>query len=340
MILNFRRGSAFASTYARNYLKDKNPEDIKKITVIRHAAIGDFMNIRPFLTELREFFSNAKVTLNVLRSTMYGYPDDLVDDIFIMDKIDVDTGKSTSLIQRINQTKNIEPQDIVFDLTDSALSFLFILMSKSDLKIGYSYRASRRFFYDISTLRSDLVVEAESVLHQLNILGCKTKIPLRYSYETKYPKNLKKQVVYFAGASIKTKCWEESKFIELIAKLSDKYPEYEHIILQGIKDDENFLKMIEALTEHKNVLLQESLPLDEVMQFLANSAMLVSNDTGVRNMGIATQTPTIGLFFHIPPFRYWPREEKHDCIYNLEYTSPSLDDVYASSTRMMEKLYF
>ena len=52
MKLNFRRGSAFASNKARRYLEDKKPEDIKTITVIRHAAIGDFMNIRPFLIEL------------------------------------------------------------------------------------------------------------------------------------------------------------------------------------------------------------------------------------------------------------------------------------------------
>ena len=339
MKLKFRRGAAFATQKARNYLKDKNPQDIKSVTVIRHAAIGDFMNIRPFLTELREFFPNAKITLNVLRSSMYGMPNDLIDDVFVMDKIDVETGKSATLFERIRQAKSIEPQDIVFDLTDSTLSLLFAFFSSSKLKIGYSYNPIRRFFYDISTLRSGFLVEAESVLQQLNILGCKTQRPLRYSFEERYPKSLKKRIVYFAGASVKEKRWEEKKFISLIDKMSKKYPDYKHAILQGIKDDEKFLEIKDALSENENVVLQEALSLDDALRFLSNSEMLISNDTGVRNMAIATRTPTIGIFFDIPPFGYWPREEKHDCVFNIDFVSPSVEDVYDASVVMMGKLY-
>ncbi|MBD3797958.1 MAG: lipopolysaccharide heptosyltransferase family protein, partial [Campylobacterales bacterium] len=63
--LNFRRGSAFASKKAREYLATISPSDVKNIAVIRHAAIGDFVVTRPFLIELRKFFPNAKITLSV-----------------------------------------------------------------------------------------------------------------------------------------------------------------------------------------------------------------------------------------------------------------------------------
>ena len=336
--LNFRSGSAFASKKAREYLKGKKPADIRSITVIRHAAIGDFMNIRPFLIELRSFFPNAKVTLSVLKHYMYGIPEDLIDELHIMHRYKEDNSK-TSLMQRLKEAKTLPAQDIIFDLTDSTISVMLVAMSKAKLKIGYPYRAVRRAFFDIATLRSDFVVEAQSVLHMLNILGAKTASPLVYGLDVKYPKLDEKRIVYFAGASTKNKCWEEEKFVKLITKMSLVYPKYQHVILQGIGKDEKFLNIYEPLKEHENVLLQEVMSLEKVMHFLSASRCLVSNDTGIRNIGIALETPTIGIFFHIPPFRYWPREEKHDCVFNVEYTSPAVKDVFLSTSNLIDKLY-
>jgi len=338
MKLNFRRGSAFASKKARQYLETINPTDIKNITVIRHAAIGDFMNIRPFLIELKEYFPNTLITLSVESNATYGIPHDLIDNIHILDK--TKDGKKTGFLTRLKQIQELPPQDIIFDLTDSTLTLFLIIFSKAKLKIGYPYRAIKRFFYDITTLRSDFVLEAHSVLHMLNILGANHQIPLNYGFQNKYTKNNLKQIVYFAGASVKYKCWEEEKFKNLIDKLSDTYPDYKHIILQGIKEDEKFLEIYEPLEKKDNVLLQEVLELDDAMQLLSNSRCLVSNDTGIRNMGIATNTPTIGIFFAIQPFRYWPRDNNiHQCVFNNEHKSPTVDEVYNVTSKAIDTLY-
>ena len=340
MKLNFRRGSAFANKKAREWLKDKHPEDIRNVAVIRHAAIGDFMNIRPFLIELKEFFPNAKITLSVNKSAMYGMPEDLIDEVHIVQKDHPHKkGKKTSLLQRIQEAKTLPPQDIIFDLTDSSLSLVVVFFSRASLKIGYPYRWIRRLFFDIATWRSDFVVEAESVLHMLNILGARTTRPLRYGLESKFPKDVKKRVVYFAGASTEDKCWEKEKFRVLIEKMSQDYEDYEHVILQGIGENEKFLEIYEPLAHRHNVLLQETMSINDVMQFLADSRCLVSNDTGVRNIAIALQTPTVGIFFQIPPFRYWPREEKHECVFNIEYTSPDVNDVYDTTKELIDRLY-
>ena len=338
MKLNFRRGSAFASKYAKRYLEDVAPEDITKITVIRHAAIGDFMNIRPFLIELHEFFPNATITLSVVKHYMYGIPEDLIDHLHVMSRYKED-GSKTTLMTRIQEAKSLEPQDIIFDLTDSTMTLLLSVVAKAKLKIGYPYRPIRRFFYDIATLRSDFVVEAQSVLHMLNILGAKTRTPLVYANDKKYPKEALQRIVYFAGASVLDKCWEKEKFIDLIEKMSLKYTQYQHVILQGIGENEKFLDIYAPFGEKKNVLLQEKLSIEDVKKFLAQSRCLVSNDTGIRNIAIALEIPTIGIFFQIPPFRYWPREEKHDCVFNIEYTSPSVEAVYQSTKNMIDKLY-
>ncbi|MFA5234590.1 MAG: glycosyltransferase family 9 protein [Sulfurimonas sp.] len=296
MRLNFRDGGAFATQKAIKYFKNSSPQEIKSIMVIRHAAIGDFMNIRPFLIHLRNFFPNAKITLNILHTNLYGAPTDLVDDVLVMYKADPNnSAKKTSFLNRVKQIRNIPEQDLLFDLTDSTFTLIVAIFSKVKIKIGYPYRSIKRFFYDVATLRSDFTLEAESVIQMLNILGCKSR-DLQYGYENQYSKNNLKRIVYFAGASVKNKCWEEEKFKILIDRMSDKYLDYDHVILQGIKDDEKFLDIFESLKNKKNVILQQSMPLNEVMQFLSDSRCLISNDTGVRNMAIAVETQQLGYF--------------------------------------------
>ncbi len=228
---------------------------------------------------------------------MYGLPEDLIDHVHIMDKkYPSDKSKSTSFFSRVKQARELPEQDIIFDLTDSSLTLLLIFFSEAKLKIGYSYRTIRRMFYDISILRSDFVIEAESVLHMLNMLGAKTTRALQYGYDKKYPKNDRKQILYFAGAAMESKCWEKEKFKDLISKTSEVYRDYDHIILQGIKENEKFLEIYNPLKEHKNVKLQEAMDLDKTMQLLSDWKCVVSNDTGVRNMAIAVNTPTKGIF--------------------------------------------
>ena len=336
MQLNFRQKAAFASKKAVNYLADKNPDDISQIVIVRHAAIGDFMNIRPFLIGLKSFFPSAKITLSTINSYTYGTPNDLINEVHVIDRTVGD--KKTSFFQRIKQIKQLPQADLLFDLTDSSLSLYTTIFSKPKLKIGYSYRSFRRFFYDISTLRSDFVLEADSVLHMLYMLGYSRHGDLEYGYGKLYPKKHAKQIVYFAGASMKNKCWNEDKFTALIEQLSDQYTDYQHVILQGIRKDEQFLEIYSPISHKKNVKLQKTMSLEGAMQFLANSHLLISNDTGIRNMAIATQTPTIGIFFDIAPFKYWPNEQKHDCVFNKNYQQPAMTDVLDSAVKMMEYL--
>jgi ADP-heptose:LPS heptosyltransferase len=336
MKLNFRPKAAFANQKAHSYLAGNRPSDIQTIVVIRHAAIGDFMNIRPFLLGLKSFFPNAKITLSTINTYIYGTPDDLIDELHIINR--TIKGKKTGFFQRLKQIKQLPQADILFDLTDSSLSLFTTIFSKPKLKIGYSYRPVRRWFYDISTLRSDFVLEAESVLHLLYILGYSRHGDLQYGLAMQYPKRIEKRIVYFAGASVKDKCWHRENFKNLIAKMAHTHSGYQHIILQGVQKGEEFLDIYEPLRKMDNVDLQSKMDLPAVMQFLANTQLLISNDTGVRNMAIATHTPTIGLFFDIAPFKYWPNESIHDCVFNSDYTQPSAEAVFERSTLMIHRL--
>jgi len=340
--LNFRRGSAWASQKARDFLASRQPEDIQSVTVIRHAAIGDFVVMRPFLLELRKFFPNAKITLSVMRCYMYGMPEDLVDVIHIVDKKDQKTNKKTNFFQRRNQIRELPPQDIMFDLTDSALSLMLILFSNTKIKVGYPYRWIRRLFYDIAVPRSDFVLETMSMMHQINIMGANTQhYPLDYVLTNKKRNKKEPFVIYFAGASVPQRCWEEQKFVQLIRKMIKQYPRYKHVILKGIKEVEHFNAIYTPFQENENVIHQDALPIEEIYDYLASSSLVIVGDTGIRNMAIAANSPTLGLMWvqNISPMRYLPKVKEHQVVFNTNFIPPSVEEVYHAATRMLEELY-
>ena len=341
--LNFRRGSAFASKKAHKFLAGKKPQDIKNITVIRHAAIGDFVVMRPFLLELRKFFPDAKITLSVMRCYMYGMPEDLVDAIHIVDKKDPkDPTKKTSFFQRLKQIKELPPQDMMFDLTDSALSLMLCLFSNTQLKIGYPYRGLRRIFYDIAVPRSDFVLETQSMMHQINIMGANTQhYPLDYALTTKTRDMKEPYIIYFAGASVSERCWEQEKFIALIGQMLKRYPHYKHIVLQGVGKDEHFDEIYRPFKHEAQVIHQKALPIEEIYDYLAQSSLVIVGDTGIRNMAIAANAATLGIMWvlNISPMRYLPKVRQHQVVFNTEFTPPSVDEVYAGATKMIDELY-
>jgi len=341
--LNFRRGGAYASKKAKNYLETIDPKDIQEVTVIRHAAIGDLVATRPFLIELKKYFPNAKITLSVIRSYMYGIPDDLIDAVHIIDKLDLENKKKkTSVFQRIKQIKELPKQDIIFDLTDSSLSFLIMQIAQPKLKVGYPYRWIRRMFYDITILRSDFTFETMSMLHQLNILGANTKhYPLEYKLSDKTCNKNEPYIIYFAGASIEARCWGDNNFIELITLMLNKYPNHKHVVLKGIKEDEGFNEIYELFKDNPSVIHQDALPLDKIYDYLAEASLVIVGDTGLRNMALGVHVPTIGLIFAfgVSPLRYLPQVESHEVVYNLDFTKPSAEKVFDSTVKLMEKVY-
>jgi ADP-heptose:LPS heptosyltransferase len=222
------------------------------------------------------------------------------------------------------------------------MSLLLTIFSNADIKVGYPYRSIRRWFYDISTLRSDFVLETISMLHQINILGANTKhYPLEYQL-TKKTTNLEKPyIIYFAGASMKNRFWGDDNFISLIEKMSLQYPQYKHVILKGIKEDEQFNEIYQPFKDIDNVVQQDALPIEDIYDYLGEASLVIVGDTGIRNMAIATHTPTIGIMFiqGISPLRYLPKIEEHQVVYNTDYTRPSTEDVFNATVKLLTSLY-
>lgn len=334
----FEKG-AYASKKARQYLaNDFDNTKVKNIAVIRHAALGDQVITRPFLVEARKFFPNAKITLCAVSNYQYGMPNDLADDVHVMHGSD--KKKEINLKEKIRNIKELPPQDIIFDLAATNRSYWMMSFAKSKLKIGFPYRAIlNRLLYDVGVFRSDFTPEIEAMLDMLRILGHSPSYPLDFAYPSNKDErdNNDPFIVYFNGGSQPSKMYPMDKVKELIEESLKRFPDYKHVFLEGLKEDEKGDELI-GLLKHSNFSIQETMPLDGLVKWLAQATVVVCTDTGIRNVAISTHTPTVGIFYSTVPFRYTPSYEPHEIVMNANSDIPSPEQVLSGLHKLLLRL--
>lgn len=320
---------------ARQKVESLQPEEVRKVAVIRHAALGDMVITRPFLVELRKYFPNAEITLSLVTNYTYGAPEDLVDRLHVIDGND---RRNVPLREQYKKVKGLGEQDIVFDLAATSRSYWLCALNKANLKVGFPYDWYRHYlFYDISIFRTDFKFEGELMLEMLNMFGFRTDLPLNFALPVAKSEEGTPYIVYFTGASTPFKRWPGDSFSELIGRMAERYPGSEHVVLEGIGPQESVDEMMESLGKHKNVRSVKAMPFQETIDFIGNAALLVSNDTGIRNLAIATETPTVGIFFWPVAFRYWPRGGIHEVVFHHDLRVPTVDEVFDCTAKHIDK---
>lgn len=327
------KGGSWANKQAAAIAQQMLPREIKKITVIRHAAVGDMVLTRPFLIELRRFFPNANITLSLVSNYTRGAPLDLVDHVHVAYGSDQ---RGVGLKQQIKRARELGEQDLLFDLAATSRSFWLCLLTKATLKLGFPYRALQRpLFYDVTIPRSDLRFEAENMLEMLNVLGHAHEYPPRFDMPVVPLQRDKPYAVYFPSASTPEKCWPRTNFAELVNRMAGQYPEYEHIVLEGIAEREKIDDIMIRLREKKNITGLKLDDFDETVALIKGASLLVGNCTGIRNIAIACETPTVGIFFVTPVFRYWPRYGSHEAAFKSDASVPAVDDVFKLACKIL-----
>ncbi|TYL49344.1 glycosyltransferase family 9 protein [Marinomonas sp. IMCC 4694] len=324
----FEQG-AYVTKKAREYItSDFNPNNVQKITVIRHAALGDQVILRPFLVEARRFFPNAKITLSCVSHYQYGMPTDLADCVHIM------PSKKTKneFKAKLDSIKALGEQDIIFDLAGTNRSYWITFLTKAKLKIGFPYRALLRgTLYNLCVLRSDFQAEVETMLDMLRVLGHNPPHRLDFAYPDHQALCDKASpfILYFNGASQLRKVLSKDQMREVLEKSMAEFPDSQHIYLEGKNDFEKGDYLNDLTKLHSHFSIQPCLELNELVHLIARSSLLVAPDTGVRNVAISTHTPTVGIFFSTVPFRYTPRYEAHHIVMRDNATVPSSDEIVA-----------
>ena len=315
-------------------IKGLSFSDIKKIAILRHAALGDMVLTRSFIIEARKAFPNAVITLSIVSNYTRGTPEDLVDRVHIVHGSD---NKNISIKERYKRIKELGDQDIIFDLASSSRSNMTCLLNRATLKIGFPYRKLQaKLLFDIATPRSDLNFEGCDMMSMLNALGIKTAYPHQYNMPGEALKRAKPYIIYFIGASTPDKVWPAERFSELIKVMSKDYPDHDHLVLEGIQAWETADEILAPLQKTDNIDVINADTIDETVSVLKGADLVVSNDTGIRHLAIVSEAPTVGIFFH-DPYRYWPRFEIHDVAMPDENGPASAEEVHNCCTNILAK---
>ncbi len=335
MKLWFVRG-AWASRKGREKAARLNPERVESIAIIRHAAIGDMIITRPFIHEVRRHFPNASITLSLVSNYTYGAPTDLVDRVHVAIGSD---NRQASLREQIAAGRALGYHDILFDAAGTTRSYWLCLLNKAGLKVGFPYHAWQRpLLYDVAVLRSEFRFEADVMMDMLHLFGFHTRHPLDFALTSSPLQRPRPYVVYFPSASIPGKCWPHERFADLVARMAERYPDHDHVVLEGVKEWESIDDILSAQGDLPNVEGAKTASLDELMSLLQGASLVVANDTGVRNAAIAAGTPTVGIFFSTIPYTYWPRDGRHDAVFRPDGELPSVDEVFESSAGMLKSV--
>lgn len=325
----------WVSKHANTKADKLNKNKVKKITVIKHAALGDLIHVRPMLITLRKAFPNAQLTLSVVSNYMQGIPEDLIDRLHVAKGND----KKYGIKEIYKSFKELGHQDIIFDISATTRSFWVSKLSSAGLKIGFMHKGLHKMLYDIAIPRAHYRFEAETYLEQVGILGVQYDWPLKYNYPKPERIHKKPYIVYFPTASVAYKCWPPENMAKLINEMCSKYPDIDHVLQAGLADWEiqTADTIANEITNKDNFFSYP--PGSDAFSLICHANIVVSSDTGMRHLAIAAATPTVCMFpIFTLTFSYAPRFGNHKAVTANESGSIPVSAVSTAINEISEQV--
>lgn len=329
--------AVWASKRGRKAVSELEPESVKSVAVIMHFALGDSVLTRPFFVTLRKHFPNASITASVIANYTHGVPEDLVD------RVHVSAGRyrpRPSFFTKMKMWRELGYHDIIFDLITSNASYWLTKVTPAKLKVGFMRHIHHHFIYDLAVTRSDFQFITETFLNQLNVLGLDYNWPPEFNYPTQAYQPERPFVMYCASASVPIRCWPLESYGGLMARMAEAFPGYNHVLLYGNKPEEQAEadKVLEIAGDKQNLVGEKNADLERAAMLLRHATMVVGNNSGIRNLAIATETPTLGIFVPNPHFVYRPRFGLHEAVYNSGGGHPTLERVFQAAAEHLKRI--
>lgn len=326
-----------ASPRAERELAAIAPEAVRSVAVIKHAALGDLVLARPFLTAVRKHFPNAHITFGAIANYLNGVPEDLVH------RVHVAAGQfrpRPSFPTRVRSYRELGAHDLLFDITASSASMWIAALNPARIKVGYRHHPLARFIYDIAIPRQIFRFEAENFLDQLAVLRLPLDWPPDFGYPPRTARDDPPYVLYFPTASTPVKCWPAASYGALLGRLAAELPGHEHRVLYGVADWE-VARGDETLAGgagRPNVRAVRDARGEAFRELIRGATLLICNDTGVRNQAIALGTPTLGVFTIGMVLTYLPRFGHHAAVHDPVTEEPSVDAVHDAARRLLDAI--
>jgi len=275
-----------------------NKSKVKKILVIKPAAIGDVLLATPVIENLRHNFPDAEI--NFL--TQKFCKEVLKGNEFLSKALtyDLKYDSTSFLIKHLTKQK----YDLVIDLFGNPRTAIVTYMIDVKYRVGYKFNW-RRFAYNIKvTPRRKEVHNIEFNLDSLRRLGLeiitnKPRFVINAIHkefaDTFFEKNglLNKNIIGFnPHGTWKTKVWYPEKFIELGKMLSEK----NHILIFWGDESEKADAEKIANAIGNNALLIPETDIKYMGALILKCGVFVTNDTGPMHISWVLGANTVAIY--------------------------------------------
>lgn len=296
-------------------------KNARKIIVIDLLYLGDLMFATPFLKELRNNFSGARIDM-VVNSNFV----DIMEENLYLDNI-YSYNKKNSLKEGISFARDIarNKYDLGMNIHGNWRTALLMRLINPDYTIAYGGKG-RGLFADkvLSTDKDKHMVE--NYLDFLRILGYELKdsypqIDISSEAEVTIKKKLQqwgvtkdtRLIAINTGGTWPTKRWTVKGFAELADILNRDYGK---VVFVGSKADLTRVSKIIEIMDTKPVIATGETSLKELSALFLLCDLVISNDSGPVHVAAAVDTPTITIFGPSDEKKYKPLGDKHQIVIN------------------------
>lgn len=321
---------------------------IQRVLIIKLRHHGDTLLITPVINTLKANFPNAEVDVLINKETMPMIENfSAIHHIFVLDKAWKKEGKVARLRHEWQLLANLRNRqyDVVINLADQWNSAIITRLTGAKIRIGYDiYKRQSPFwkkcFTHLIPLGSvdtqHIVKQNLALLQPLQLPQMDTQVSMTYSHQDKHIVTEKLKAHKVLGSYIVIqptsrwffKCWDESKWSELIDALQQ---EGNQVVLTSgpdFREKEMVETIIEGCTSNSVVSLSGQLSLPQLAALIDNARLFIGVDSVPMHMAAALKTPLVALFGPSKLFHWSPWEHIGEVLWAGNYGElPDPDDV-------------
>lgn len=315
-------------------------ENIKKILIIKLAAIGDSILLIPTLRTLKKTFPNAEITficsqINISVIKKIPYVSRIIDcnvHSFL---------KNPFLFFKFIHELRKEKYELVIDCGQwERINAIMTMLTRADYSIGFKTEGQHKHF------GYDAVVQHLRNKHELeNFLDLLTPIGINITAEDKKLEYFLNQEDFnFAdtfwkkhdldgtiviclhpgcGENGKPREWAVQNYIDLGKRLVD-YDENIRILITGATHEEERCREIEKGIGKNVINTAGQYPLDNVVALVRKARLIVCSNTGMLHIASCVGTKTMGLHGPTNPAKWGSYNKNAVLIQSDKFCSPCL----------------
>jgi ADP-heptose:LPS heptosyltransferase len=315
-------------------------ENIKKILIIKLAAIGDTILIIPMLRLLKKKFPDSEVVFmcspineDIIKKIPY------IDSIMMCDvhSFLYNPIKFLSFIKLLR--KNL--YDLIIDAGQwERINAIFTALSRNHFSVGFkTKRQNKHFIYDkvVSHLRERNELEMFlDLLEPIGITVSEEDKKLEYflsadnkSFAGKFWQDnglVNKKVICLhpgCGENGKPREWSNENYIELGKRLIEYDPQIK-LLLSGTKSDIPRNEIIEKGISNNVINSTGKFTLNDVVALVEKCSLIVCSNTGMLHIAGCVYTKTMGLHGPTNPKKWGSYSKIAVLIQSDKFCSPCL----------------